>query len=240
MKNPWKNLYKDNRYKAVADCDDIKVLEIYNSSRKNKDEILRLDLPTTNVIGNIDTCKLMILLLNPGYSEGDYEDTSSKEFLEALYNRNDFWVLDNKFRETNTYKWWNQKLAKPVINHFKDLDEEEIRKRLISSVCCVEYFPYHSKSFNNDLYAIKLPSQDYVFEGLKEAITRNIPIILAKGKLEFWAYQVNEIYNYTSIFKTSSTQNSTLSENNLLHKNIEHSNWIKIKSFDVIYNFMLQ
>jgi hypothetical protein len=238
MKNPWLDLYTEKQYKAIATCDDVQVLEIYNQSRKNKNEILQLDLPTTNVIGSPETCQVAILLLNPGYSESDYEDVKNQDFVDAMYYRNDFWVLDNRFSNTNAYRWWNQKLANPVIQFFDEIHEDIIRNQLISSVCCIEYFPYHSTSFSNDLYTFKLPSQEFAFDALRKVIKRDVPIILAKGKLEFWAYQVKEIYNYPHLYKTSSQQNSTISKNNLLEKVNQNKEWSRSSNFNHIFNFI--
>ena len=237
--NPWKNLHLNKKYRFVASCDDVDVLEIYNQTRSNPNEVLHRAIPTSNVIGNPYECKVMILLMNPGFSDADFIDIKNKDFVNAFHNRNDFFLLDNKFSDTTSYKWWKQKLLTPLFKEFDQIASNQIRQKLIQYICNVEYFPYHSKTFSNDLYLLRLPSQEYAFESVRIAIKRKIPIIIAKGKIENWAYQVKEVFNYSHLYKLSSQRNSTISKNNLLERvnpNIDH--WTKVQNFNSIINFL--
>jgi hypothetical protein len=49
------------------------------------------------------------------------------------------------------------------------------------SILCVEYFPYHSQSFNHS--RLRLPSQEYSFQLVREAIRRRVIIFncVARG-----------------------------------------------------------
>ena len=213
INDPWKNLHLNKEYQFVASCDDIDTLEIYNQTRSNLNEVLHLEIPTSNVIGNPYECKVMILLMNPGFSDEDIIDIKNKEFVDAFYKRNDFFLLDDKFSDTTSYSWWKQKLLNPLVKEFDRVDAEQIRQKLTQYICNIEYFPYHSKTFINDLYSLRLPSQEYAFESVRIAIKRKIPIIIAKGKIEKWAYQVKEILN----------------------PNIDY--WTKVQNFKTIFNF---
>lgn len=239
MDNPWKSRYQNEKYKYIASCDDTEKLEIFNKLHPKEEEKIHFELPSSNVIGDPDNCKVMILLMNPGFSNDDLKDLKNNDFINAFYDRNDFFLLDEKISDTNAFSWWNLRLFKPVSKEFNEIDPIKVRNELIKNVCNVEYFPYHSMKFSNDLFALRLPSQKYAFESVEKAVKRNIPIIIAKGKIEYWAYHVKDFFDYSNIYKLSSQRNSTISNNNLISKiNSLDKEWKKGNHLEKIFKFV--
>lgn len=218
--NPWKKRHQgDNKY--IAECDNIDLLKLYNESTEDDDHKLLLNLPTNNVVGSPGETKLCILLLNPGVGDSEYEDIRNPIYVDSYYSRDDFWLIDQQFKNTSAYEWWYNKLAKKCIETLKTIDndrheDEYYTKLLIKNVSSVEFFPYHSKKFNPSLYGLRIESQKYAFDSIKKAIINHSHIIIAKGKPLIWYSAVPELYDYDKLYTLVSKQNSTLSINNVI------------------------
>jgi hypothetical protein len=205
LENPWLNLPKKPPFLAPCDKDvTVKLSDFYD---------LHLELLPSPFSGNIDTAKVVMLLLNPGYigAESDIELRSSvlqQAFLDNLDpQKSKLFAIAPEFDWTAGGKWLQEKLAglfKAGVSH------DDIYKNFM----IVEYFPYHSATFNVKP-GTELPSQKYSFELVEKAIDKGAMILLMRGK-NWWYDAVPRLEKYPNLIKKpNSLRNVVISENNL-------------------------
>lgn len=78
--------------------------------------------------------------------------------------------------------WWMRAFAKPIARFG--------RAPVAHRVCSVEYFPYPSLRFEHA--HIRLPSQTYQFQLVREALARDALIVITRG-LQLWLGAVPEL-----------------------------------------------
>jgi|GEM_PF-1287158 len=208
ISNPWATLPKNPPY--LAPCDqDMKLRDFYD---------LRLELLPQPYMGNLETAKVIILLLNPGYttSESGVELQSGnlqrtlRENLDPAKSK--LFFIDDNFDWTAGGRWWKSKIGAL-------LDAGVSKDDIYRNLAVVEYFPYHSAEFNLKL-DITLPSQEYGFEAVRNAVKRGATILLMRGDKR-WFKAVPELKEYPNVIKPKSTRNAVLSENNLGAENFK-------------------
>jgi hypothetical protein len=169
MENPWLDLIKDNN-RYVAKC-DISKINNYVSYGKQK---LILDIIPMPYMGNPFNAVVYILLGNQLFFHDDYtyykknENILRENLIHKIKDYPLFW-LNPIFRDSNSYKWWIDKLG--------FLDGETNREIVTNRIFSVEYYAYSSKKFP-DLQ--DLPSQKYSFELIKQAMIDGKIIIVAR------------------------------------------------------------
>jgi hypothetical protein len=208
MNNPWLDLPKQAPF--TLPCDD----EVLNSPKYKLDG-LRFDAFPEPYSGNINTAKVVCLLLNPGFEEADVTTNFNNpywvnEIRANLEHKTEspFLYLSPKVQETGGYRWWTARL-KPLENAGVTRDE------LAQGLMMVEFFPYHSVSYKHNKQYI--PSQQYQFHLVREAIRLGKTIIIMRAK-EKWFTAVPELTDY-SYLELSSPQNVSISKVNLDNKN---------------------
>ncbi|MSQ94320.1 MAG: hypothetical protein EXR98_07160 [Gemmataceae bacterium] len=103
-------------------------------------------------------------------------------------------------------RWWEQK-TKPLIAEFG-------RKVVARSILNVLYYPYISQNF--DPSHLRLPSQDYSFGLVRDAVNRNALIVLMRtGQEKLWKEAVPELNGYNHFLRVSNPQNPAISPGNL-------------------------
>jgi hypothetical protein len=100
-------------------------------------------------------------------------------------------------------EWWLRNLGCLVA----EVGEECVA----DSILCVEYFPYHSQSFNHS--RLRLPSQEYSFQLVREAIRRRVIIVQLRGA-RVWAGAVPELARYRNCYFTRTTRTAAISPRN--------------------------
>lgn len=202
--NPWVDLRQDDgRYIAPCDVDflDDTTVRKYN---------LRLDAFPEPFIGNPDTAEVVLLGLNPGFIESDVDFNFGNQDWVSLARQNlthstDFFYLKGSLRDTGGFKWWRRRL--------RTLHESGIKwERLSRKIVAVEYFPYHSIHYNIDNNFL-LPSQEYSFHLVRQAIQRNKIIILMRSEA-LWLRAVPELQDYSYI-KLDSPQSTYITPGNM-------------------------
>ena len=89
------------------------------------------------------------------------------------------------------------------------MDELEAINRINRNLMCIQYFPYHSQKWRG---APHLPSQEYTFHLVREAINSKKKIILMRAKRD-WLSGVKELHdNYVKVVNPA---NPALSPANL-------------------------
>lgn len=199
--------------------DNIPSNSLINTSGKKlekKDEHrIHSNLIPQPLAGNLEKGKIFICLLNPGFSDSDYDDESiiKDELLNQIsqVNASMFW-LKEKYKNTGGGKYWrnvfDQKSPKGkslVINiqnsYCKEgikLSKEEVFSMLSRIVVDLELFPYHSKRQPKDK-DMQIQSVDEMMNYIHDDLIPNsidreqlICFIRAKDK---WRIKNNETDN---------------------------------------------
>ena len=206
--NPWLKVAKQKNPPYLAACDrEIRLADFYN---------LRVELLPQPYFGNVLSAKVVCLLLNPGCSRTeDNVELDCHRLQQALRNNLELATsrlvhLDDEFDWTSGGRWLRQKVLNPLSMHGVTRDD------LNRNFAIVEYFPYHSKTFDANL-AQPLESQRFGFDLVRQAIKNRAIILLMRGR-KLWLRDVPELVAYQktgNCITPHSTRNVILSENNL-------------------------
>jgi len=190
MNNPWRHLPKTPPHILSED------FEALTKCGENPKHLgLQLEILPVPYLGNIEKASVVLLCLNPGYHKSldrkAYKDKYCfRESLNSLTFSNEipFLCLDQKLKYTGGYKWWTRLL--------KRLMEEFGMKTLSEKLMCLQYLPYHSKTYCNP--PCILPSQKFTFSLLKKAIEDKKTIVIMRSK-KLWFKAVPELKTYPFI-----------------------------------------
>ncbi|MDB5160129.1 MAG: hypothetical protein JWO99_392 [Candidatus Saccharibacteria bacterium] len=210
LQNPWKNLSPKPPYVLAED------MSIIERSRHAKE--LRIDTLPDPFVGGLDSAEVIFLALNPGFIDSDIElNLKMPEFLEAnRTNLNDpysspFYYFSGSFEETGGHIWWERKL-KPLLQ--AGITESVLREKIM----LIEYLGYHSKNADK-IKGLKVPSQHFSFNLVREAISRQKTIVIMRSK-KLWLEAVPELDAYPYMTLNSSL-NVTISPKNIGEANFE-------------------
>jgi len=220
MINPWNEFVKDFDNTNLIINSEQEIIEDFNNNSQEKFQIHNEIMPAP-FMGDVHNSPIVILMLNPGYDPK--EDT--KGFYEKYSH---FWkkeiqhispiaklplsCLDENYCNYSPY--WRSKLD-PIIS----ISSIEKVSKNISSI---QLFPYHSKKYKaipkrmlkKHGFEKFLPSQEYNFQLVREAISRNALIIIPRA-VKNWLEAVEELKDYKNKYSTNSYLNIIMSENNL-------------------------
>ena len=175
---------------------------------------LRLDTLPDQVIGGLDNAEVIFLLLNPGFDDKDITvNLALPEFVKANQRNltdpytSPFYYFGSELEETGGYMWW-ARILKPLVN--AGVTEAILRNKIMA----IEYFPYHSKTYKN---LPIVPSQQYAFDLVREAIRRQKTIIIMRSP-KLWLGAVPELIGYPYM-SLNSWLNITVSPKNLGEEN---------------------
>jgi hypothetical protein len=206
MDNPWAKLPIQPPFVLN---EDLNAVLSFNESAEKEHKIHFEVLPQPYA-GNPKTAKVYLLNLNPGFDENDeFYQNNLKSFKSANFdsltfkNNIGFYFLDDRFRETPAYKWW-YKILGGVIKEWGI-------EKTIEGIMCLELFGYHSVNYKQ--MKKNIPSQEYSFYLLKEAIKSNKTIISMRS-LNLWLEAVPELHDYPYI-KLKNKQRPWISPKNL-------------------------
>jgi len=203
MENPWLDLDTTNN-KFVAKCD----ISYINNYVRNGKKKIRLDFIPHPYMGNPFTAVVYLLLGNPNiFNDDSYNKIESNIYIENLQHKiNDYplYWLNPIYKESKCYKWW--------IDRLRYLDGGTDRKIVTNRVFEVEYYAYYSNKFHN---TIKLPSQEYSFHLIKQAISDGKIIIIARNK-ESWYSAIPALRNYINKYELKNPRNVIISPNNII------------------------
>ena len=184
-RNPWlKFRVSDNN---ILPCDRpfIQQFNKYVKRRKlkrSKAICIRIDLLPEPFFGRFDA-PLVLLLLNPGVDKAGRERRLHRQprfqqsLLASLRSRRGQSHFHLQYGEGPGHEWWSRAI-KPLAGKLQTSESS-----LASKLLCVEYFPYHSCSF--DHRTPRLPSQEFAFQLVRDAIRRNAWILCMRGELEW-------------------------------------------------------
>lgn len=202
MQNPWINLPKNDPYILFEDQE---AFETHGLS--TQDFGLRLEVLPVPFIGSLNSAKIVLLGLNPGFSEDDLikpqEDFEENQKALTFSSSIPFYCLNPLWQKNGGYVWWS-KILKQLIS-IKGLSVVQ------KETMCIQYFPYHSKSFVRVPFT--LPSQNFSFDLVREAIKKNLIIVVMRSK-KLWFEAVPELISYPYI-EVKNYRRPFLSRNNM-------------------------
>jgi hypothetical protein len=203
--NPWVCLPSAPPYILP---EDVELIKEFNLSAKEKYQV-RWDISPEPFLGN-PNAPVVLLSGNPGYNDKDPEWHGDPTFAtrsrgNLLHRQSDypFYLLDPTIKRT---AYWEKGLKRLIA-----LSEDSGQRLVANRVLCVEFFPYHSKRFKHG--KLRLPSQDYSFGLVKQAVQRNAVILLLRCR-KLWFAAVPELSSYPRCYVARSWQNSAISPRN--------------------------
>lgn len=218
MNNPWIDYqFKDSFLHEF----DHALIEDFN--KKAKEDVKYCDqLLPDPYIGSLHS-KILLLALNPGLSEDDFQthaQTKYKELnrqnLDQMKSTYPFYYLNPEL-DCPGSRWWHKKM--------KWLIEEFDVKKIAQTFYCLQYMPYHSIAFKKS--SLLIPTQEYTRQVVKGHIRNNLPIIIMRSK-KIWVELVPELEDYEHAFLLKNPRNPTLSPTNIGSENFERLiGWIK-------------
>lgn len=194
----------------VLPCDE----DVLNNI-KYKQAGLRFDAFPEPYGGNLNTARVVCLVLNPGFEDADVTTNFQnpywvREVRANLEHKTEypFLYLSPSVQNTGGYKWWSAKL--------RPLEKAGVtREQLVEGVMMIEFFPYHSVKYTyNKQY---VPSQKYQFHLVREAMRLGKMVIIMRAK-DKWIEAVPELVDYPYL-ELNSYLNVSISEANLDNKN---------------------
>jgi hypothetical protein len=205
VRNPWLDLPSQPPYVVPVDAPFI---EVFNRSA-SRDARVRTELFPEPFIGPLNA-PIVMLLLNPGVSRGDFavhrHPVFRRNIRECLREPRGVRVHQYLTGETPGpgTQWWTR-IAGPLIR-------ATTAARVAKSVLAIEFFPYHSVSYQHAM--LRLPSQAFTFEMVRRALQREAVIILGRGE-PGWIGAVPELARYPLLSRLRNVRNSVISAANL-------------------------
>ena len=164
---------------------------------------------------NVATAEVLVLALNPGFHPDDLLDVRNPDYAEqwrlalSFATRTPFHFLDAAFRQTGGGRWWHKRV--------RELIEAAGFDAVSRGLMCVEHFPY--KSTRYAALGETLPSQQYSFTIVREAIRNNKPIVIMRSE-RIWLESVPELREYSYI-RLSNHQNPYLNRAQMTNEQFE-------------------
>lgn len=212
MQNPWSTIATEwvnqkSRDGYILESDRLQVVKFNEHAKEQKRFIL--DLLPEPYLGKPDA-PIFLLNKNPGFGEEDYAFYKMSGVVQSWQNNilhqpqeYPFYLLNPDYAKINGGKWWSA-ILKPLVALAN-------AKTVASQVCCIEFFPYHSRSFDKRVGIV--PSQEYNFQLVRRAIAQNAIIVIMRGRHD-WQACVPELQSYKHSYTLNSPQNVTVSERN--------------------------
>lgn len=210
MLSPWSNLPLAEPFVLK---EDEPILRLFNASLREKyreDQQIHLEVFPEPYSGN-PQAKIVLLNLNPGYYPRNKEFGGGTADFLRMWRANlahepqeyPFYHLHPRLKGSPGEVYYRLKFKAP-INEFGE-------KRVAEEFFVVEYFPYTTKRGVGNISCI--PSQEYGFYLVREAMKRNAIIIQLRSK-QRWQEMIPELKTYSRYYELRSVQNTAITEKN--------------------------
>lgn len=184
FKNPWEAIPKTSPHILEED-----LTMLGKMGMDPKDLGWRTELIPVPFMGDYNKASIILLCLNPGFNEKlDFQDYSNDYYYQenmktlAMKSNYPFFCLDPKISFSGAFIWW-AKILKTLIDQFGS-------RHLSNKLMCLQYLAYHSTTYTDPLGY--LPSQNYTFGLLKQAIKDRKTIVIMRSK-KLWFRAVPEL-----------------------------------------------
>jgi len=177
--------------------------EFIRSNRfREDDKQLHLSLLPVPFVGNLETAKVFILLMNPGFGPSNYFEEENQVFRAACIsnlcqtNGNDefpFFYLNPQFAWSGGFIWWEARL-RPILSKLvakSGCTYYEALASLAKQIATVELIPYHSvdgSALNSSSNPWEnLPSASHAREFVKRLCgSKEKPLVVVLRSHERW------------------------------------------------------
>lgn len=233
MENPWNKISISDM--MVAPESDIPFINKLLRSQKYKklDNIysLKLHLFPQHFVGDIENSKIIVLSLNPGFSN-DYDSiykktTEYKDIIEKNLNFTNkrFHAFDLSTSKENGYwdkklrPWFESSINEKYSNNELGIESLELDNIFTNAVSLIEFFPYHSEKYHNIYDSIAdedyLPSQKFVFSIIENRIKNKDAIIILARSFNKWYKAIPALKSYEKCFEVNNPQNPSFKFENI-------------------------
>lgn len=179
IQNPWlKLLPSDGSYILEEDRESVSKFNQVAGTRKK----INVESVPEPFIGNPKSATVVLLSLNPGDADADWESHHDGEFRKAMFNNlhqksqeYPFYPLNPAFAWTGAGKWWRPRTHELQLE--SGLDYATLAKKLL----VIEWFPYHSKKSGLGKTPI-CESQKYSFQLAKEMLDTRLVVLMRARK----------------------------------------------------------
>lgn len=210
--NPWSNFQSTPPFLL---SEDIPTIAKFNEKQENSPFKIQTQLFPEPYVGNPETAEIILLSLNPGYSDQDDDfHRNNQNFREIIFeNLNHtskeypFFPFNPSIKDSPVAKYWKKRL--------RELIDQSNEKILSNKICCIEYFPYHSKKYRQ--LKIDPISSNYNKQLIENCIQRRALIIIMRAKRK-WLKLVPKLNDYSNCFTVHSFANPAITKNNLGEK----------------------
>lgn len=210
MLNPWRGLPVAEPFVLK---DDEQIIRAFNArliGKYKEVQEVHLEVFPEPFSGN-PQAKIVLLNLNPGYYPRNKEFGGGTADFLSMWRANlahepqeyPFYHLDPKLKGSPGEVYYQLKFKVPL--------QEFGAKRVAEEFFVVEYFPYTTKRGVGNISC--LPSQEYGFYLVREALKRNAIIIQLRSK-RMWQEMIPALRNYPRYYELRSVQNTAISERN--------------------------
>lgn len=204
--NPWLQLPLAPPYILEADRE---LISKHNATTK-EEFLYDLSLHPEPFVGSLGA-PIYLLALNPGLSNLDTYIHCRKDCLKILRQAaiqssgiKHLYYLCNEFEGSPGAAWWRQKTKHLIRQYGVNLTSE--------SLCCIQYYPYHSRKFSK--IAGISSTTEYTAYVIKAAIELRKYIIVLRS-WRHWASIVPELAHYDRLAVIKNPLNPCLTPNNL-------------------------
>lgn len=207
MNNPWISLPKTPPYVLASDAS---LLQRFNATAAERH---RFDLSLfPEPFFGVPSAPVVVLNLNPGWSPGDAAVHADHRFAEMSLRSLAHKLQPYPFLhlqpngQTPGNRWWVQRTRELS----SDVGFDVVARQL----CCIQFAPYHSREYTPA--SPQLPSQEYGFSLVREAMARGAEIVLMRSAA-IWFRAVPELATYGRLHRGSNPRAPYLTRGNLKH-----------------------
>jgi hypothetical protein len=216
--NPWHRLPKEPPHVLLEDQEKAETFNL-KAKKARPHHFLHLDLIPEPFVGRPDA-PVVLLGNNPGVKSPEtaadrrkpaFADRLRKNLLHALSSDTfPFLYLDpGPNIPPRSREWWDRKL-KHLFREFGP-DQDVARSILARSILAVEFFPYVSHRFGHG--RLSLPSQQYGFNLVRNAMKRGAVIVLTRGRRR-WEKAVEDLAKYPRLVRLKEVQRAPITPDN--------------------------
>lgn len=205
MQNPWVSLPQSSPYVLASDS---KPIQVFNARAENRHSYDTSLFPEP-FFGSLDA-PVVVLNLNPGWSPDDAAVHAQPLFAAMSRSSLAHQLKPYPFLhlqptcETPGGKWWRQRTRELS----EDLGFDKVAQRL----ACIQFAPYHSLEYH--VGSPLLPSQEYSFFLVREAMARGAEIVVMRS-VRLWLRAVPELASYSRLHRGANPRAPYLSRGNL-------------------------
>ena len=169
-----------------------------------------LNLYPEPFVGSL-SAPIILLALNPGLSERDYQVHADEHLLETIRNSalqsplcSRHYYLTDSFSSTPGGEWWRAKL--------RWLTDDLGMEAVSTAMCCIQLYPYHSREFHS------IPEETSTVLHVRQVLLDQLrlgKLIIVMRSWRQWASRVPELHDYERVIRLRNPRNPCLSPGNL-------------------------